>query len=195
MFLKNGRWLTGSFFFLEWPVYSVLKMVHKSVDSISLTHTTAATKACVWFLTSLIHSESQIIAGIRSLYIKVQLNNVELLVSVISDIRVWHMHIWGWRIKLSKVRKEVILSWYLNRYSVRNLWGSFINVLNTSKILSSYWPSNTPTFIVLIYSISNMFRLIIKSSSGPYIQIQILGYYVMESRTLTYCVWLYIMIN
>jgi hypothetical protein len=41
----------------------------------------------------------------------------------------------------------------------------------------------------------NMFRLIIKSFSGPYMQIQILGYRVMGSYTFTYCVLLYIMIN
>ena len=33
-----------------------------------------------------------------------------------------------------------------------------------------HWPSNTPIFIVLAYYTGNMFRLIVKSSSGPYIQ-------------------------
>ena len=32
------------------------------------------------------------------------------------------------------------------------------------------WPSNTPIFIVLAHYTGNMFRLIVKSSSGPYIQ-------------------------
>ena len=31
-----------------------------------------------------------------------------------------------------------------------------------------YWPSNIPIFIVLAYCTGNMFRLILKSSSGPY---------------------------
>jgi hypothetical protein len=44
-------------------------------------------------------------------------------------------------------------------------------------------------FIVLTYYMDNMFRLIKESSSGPYVQIQILGYCdcVMGSHTLTYC--------
>jgi hypothetical protein len=68
-------------------------------------------------------------------------------------------------------------------------------IQNSLIIISSYWPSDTPIFIVLTYYMGNMFRLIIKSSSGRYIQIQILGYCVMGSHILTYCVWSYIMIN
>jgi hypothetical protein len=54
---------------------------------------------------------------------------------------------------------------------------------------TGFCQSNTPIFIVLTYYTGNMFRLIIESSSGPYIQIQILGYCdcVMGSHTLTYC--------
>jgi hypothetical protein len=59
-------------------------------------------------------------------------------------------------------------------------------------IISSNWPSNTPIFIVLMYYMGNMFRITIKSSSGPYIQIQILGYCVIGSHTVTYFVWLYV---
>jgi hypothetical protein len=42
-----------------------------------------------------------------------------------------------------------------------------------------------------------MFRLIKESSSGPYVQIQILDYCdcVMGSHTLTYCEWVYIILN
>jgi hypothetical protein len=65
------------------------------------------------------------------------------------------------------------------------------NINNNIKLLTSY----TPIFIVLTYYTGNMFRLIIKSSSGPYIQIQIFRYCVMGSHTITYFVRLYIMIN
>jgi hypothetical protein len=61
------------------------------------------------------------------------------------------------------------------RFNHHHQGAYYLSLLKLSIIISSYWPSNTPIFIVLTYYMSNMFRLI-KSSSGPYIQIQILGY-------------------
>jgi hypothetical protein len=69
--------------------------------------------------------------------------------------------------------------------------------VQTLIIIPTYCQSNTLILIVLTYYTGNMFRLIIESSSGPYIQIQILGYCncVMGSHTLTYYGSVYIMIN
>ena len=55
-----------------------------------------------------------------------------------------------------------------------------------------YWPSNTPIFIVLAYCTGNMFRLIVKSSSGPDIQ-NTDPWILCNGIPYTYiCGWLYI---